>query len=176
MQSKAEMAGREIAKIISIVAGIAALCIHVAGSLFSQYDWHTVGIYSGCPLPGRMLYPFFHANWLHVCLNVWCLWSIVFLYDIRAGRLLAAYLVATTFPAGLFCKWNEPTVGLSGVIFFLFGRLSFEVLRKWYWQAWMSGYLLLGFCFPNTNAWLHLYCYVIGLLIAFLNRPIKIAH
>lgn len=143
-------------------------------------NWQNVGIYSGCSLQNRFLYSFFHANILHAVLNAWCLISIVFIYDITIWRMLLAFLVAASIPIDsmgtIIPGLGVPTVGLSGVVFFLFGSISFEVLRKWYYQLWMMFYILIGFIFPSTNAWLHLYCYASGLFFALLNKPIILGN
>lgn len=90
--------------------------------------------------------------------------------------MLFAYVVAVTMPVdtlGVFLPLDNPTVGLSGVVYVLFGTISFEVARKRYFQFWMLFYISVGFIFPNTNAWLHLYCYLCGFLFALLNKPIN---
>lgn len=165
---------REMEKIAALVIASAVICLSLSGIK----DWQTVGIYAGCGCWGRLLYSFFHANVLHAALNAWCLISIVFIYDIKIWRLLLSFVIAITVPVGIISRvvggFTDPTVGLSGVVFVLFGTMSFEVLRKWYYQMWMLIYLAAGFLFPNTNAWLHLYCYLAGLVIALLNKPIKI--
>lgn len=155
--------------LISVVVILLSLCV--------SPDWYDVGIYSDCELQGRLLYSFFHVNPLHAILNSWCLLSIVFIYDISKWRMLLAYLVASFVPVGLFSKFLNtmaiPTVGLSSVVFFLFGSISFEVVRKWYYQSWMIIYLVAGFLFRGVNAWLHLYCYSLGFIVALLNKPIN---
>lgn len=91
--------------------------------------------------------------------------------------MLVAYLLAVTVPVdtlGGFLPFDNPTVGLSGVVYVLFGSISFEVLRKRYYQCWMLFYIGIGFFMPNTNAWLHLYCYLCGFVVALLNKPIYI--
>ena len=35
---------------------------------------------------------------------------------------------------------------------------------------------MAGFLFPGINAVLHLWCYVLGLIMALLNKPVKIMH
>lgn len=161
---------------------IAALLISAVVALLPLLvspEWKEVGIYAGCSLQGRFLYSFFHANMLHALLNAWCLLSLVFIYDISIGRILLAYIIAVTIPVdtlGSFINMTSPTVGLSAVVFVLFGSISFEVARKWYYQAWMLFYLVVGFLFPNTNAWLHLYCYLAGLVVALLNKPVDYGH
>lgn len=133
-------------------------------------DTHAVGIYNGCPLRNRLLYPLFHANIIHATLNTWCLLTLVFYYQTPLHRILFAYIIAVSAPV----HTTLPTVGCSGILFTLFGRQSFEVQRKTYYQAWMTLYLIAGLLFPHTNGIVHLYCYTIGLLVALLCKPIKI--
>jgi len=151
------------------------LCI-VMLSIVGGSDWYLVGIYARASWMGRCLYPFFHANILHAVLNAWCFLCIIFIYNISIQRILLAYIVAITFPIDTFsCLLSLPiipTVGLSGIVFFLFGTISFEVGRRLYYQAWMLFYIVVGFFFPNTNAWLHLYCYLLGVVLSLLNYPI----
>lgn len=156
---------KKATKIISLLILIFVVFIYIA-------DWSAVGIYAGCRLSCRFLYPFYHANLLHVALNAWCLLSIIFMYDISLFRLTLAYIIAVSIPS--FFLSDIPTVGLSGVIYALFGSISLEVQRKVYYQLWMLAYIILGFLFPNTNGWVHLYCYTAGVIIALLNKPIKI--
>lgn len=166
------MAERKVEKIAALVIGTAVVILAVVVSP----DWNGVGIQAGCALSGRLLYPFFHANILHAALNVWCLLSLVFIYDITALRLLMAYIVAASVPVdtlGTFVCMAHPTVGLSGMVYFLFGSISFEVSRRRYFQLCMAFYIVFGFLFPNTNAWLHLYCYLVGLSVALLNKPVN---
>ena len=146
-------------------------------SLVPPAHWHSVGIYAHCPLSGRLLYPFFHASLLHASLNAWCLLSIVFIYDVSVWRMLFAYVAAVAVPVDTLGSWlplGSPTVGLSGVVYVLLGSISFEVERKWYFQSWLLACIAAGFFMPNTNAWLHLYCYLCGLAAAFLNKPITL--
>lgn len=159
---------KKAGKISALVISILVFCL----ALQHVDNWEAVGIYSGCGLTCRVLYTFYHANLLHALLNAWCLLSVVFIYDTSVWRLLIAYIIACTIP--VVCLSDVPTVGLSGVVFALFGSISFEVERKAYYQLWMLAYLFVGFLFPNTNAWVHLYCYIVGLLVALLNKPVKL--
>ena len=159
---------RKVGKITALVLSILVCSL----SLITIENWGLVGAYTGCGPLRRAIYPFFHVNIIHAALNVWCLLSVVFIYNITIWRILFAYIVALSIP-NLFLSYT-PTVGLSGVVFALFGSISFEVGRKQYYQIWMGAYLVLGFLSPNTNAWIHLYCYVVGLAYALLLKPIKI--
>ncbi len=164
---------RKVEKIAALFVGTVIVFL----SLFYS-NWRAVGIYCGCGLHGRLLYPFFHVNVIHGALNVWCLLCIVFYYDVRIWRILLAYIIAVSIPidtlGSLVGGLDVPTVGLSGVIFALFGQLSFEVRRKLYYQAWMLVYLSVGFIFPSSNGWIHLYCYAAGFALALLNKPFKV--
>ena len=152
-------------------------CLIVAISIIKVNDWHYVGIYAGCPMLCRIIYPFFHANCIHALLNVWCFLSVVFIYNTKIWKLFFSYLIGASIPIDTLNRWipfNSPTVGLSGVIYALFGMISFDVARKLYYQCWMAFYIVCGFFFPNTNAWLHLYCYAFGFLVSLLTRPITL--
>lgn len=172
MQREKEKIRRKKEKVTSLLLAV----IVIALSLLKLSDLHEVGIYAGGSWVGRVLYPFFHSGIIHATLNAWCLISLVFIYNIRLQRLILAYTIAVTFPIETLSQVLPisalPTVGLSGIVFFLLGSISLEVGRKLYYQAWMIFYLAVGFVFPYTNAWLHLYCYLSGFLFSLLNYPI----
>lgn len=159
-----EKATKTTAILISVIVSYLSLTHMIISTDF--------GIYRGCNLSCRLLYPFFHVNLLHAALNAWCLLSVVFIYNTSFWKLLFSYIVAVTIPP--VCLSNIPTIGLSGVVFALFGSISFEVQRKAYYQLWMLAYLVTGFFFPNTNALVHLYCYLAGGAVAVLNKPVNI--
>lgn len=166
------MDSRKVEKVAAIVIALLVMAL----SLVHVSDWSSVGICSSCPPSARLLYPFFHAGIVHAVLNAWCLLSIIFIYEVSYWRMFFAYVVAVTMPVdtlGVFLPLDNPTVGLSGVVYVLFGTISFEVARKRYFQFWMLCYIAVGFIFPNANAWLHLYCYLCGFLFALLNKPIN---
>ncbi len=168
MQSKKRMDQKKACKIAALIILLLIVCF----TLCDVDDWNSVGIYLGCDFSHRLIYPFFHANFLHAALNLWCFLSVIFLYDTSIWRLVLAYFIAGTIPSA--CLSCIPTVGLSGVVFALFGSISFEVQRKAYYQLCMLAYLVAGFLFPNTNALVHLYCYLAGGAVALLNKPVKI--
>lgn len=159
---------KKAAKAISLLVSILVFCL----SLQDISDWSAVGIFTGCGLGCRLSYPFYHVGIVHALLNAWCLLSVVFIYDISMLRLCLAYIIAVFIPS--ICLSATPTVGLSGLVFALFGSISFEVGRKVYYQLWMLAYLIIGFLFPNTNAWVHLYCYLAGCAVALLNKPVNV--
>ncbi len=143
---------------------IATLCIVLC---FFDIPASSVGIYNGAPLTGVLLYSLFHVNFFHAVLNAWALLCMVFYYKAPLWQLVVAYLIAvsfatTTIPCPL-------TIGMSGVVFALFGMTSFRVIRFVYWQVSMALTIALGFIIPNMNGYLHLYCYAVGVAVGYLH-------
>lgn len=133
-------------------------------------EWSAVGVSSGCNILQRLGYSFFHTSLIHAAVNAWCLISILFLYDVAWWHIIVAYLIATFAPDVVLS--STPTVGLSAVCFALLGMIAYQVKRKLYYNCCMAIYIALGFLFPFVNGWLHLYCYVAGLFVGFINMPI----
>lgn len=169
------MAQETISRAASLMLSAIILLIHI----FADVDLVDVGIAEHSSLCSRVAYPFFHASLLHAILNVWCLLSVVFYYPISASSLILCFGVAMSIPIDSlatlipFAHFDTPTVGLSGVCFALMGRISFMVARKWYYQKWLWCYILIGFIFPNASGWIHLYCYLCGIMIGFINKPLR---
>lgn len=155
----------EVQKAAALVYVVAAACLLLTGAAADD-----VGLRAGCTVRARLAYPLFHANVFHYAVNAWCLLTLVFGYGVPGWLLLVSYAVAVTAPA---FGAAVPTVGLSGVLYCLFGSLSFKVRRRWVWQAWWVVPLASGFLYPQVNARLHLYCYLCGVLIGLLNKPVR---
>ena len=111
-------------KAVSLLISIIVCCL----ALQDIQDWSEVGIFKDCGPGCRMSYPFYHVNIIHAALNAWCLLSVVFIYNVSLWRLVFAYISAVSVP--VLCLSNIPTVGLSGLVFVLFGSVSFEVERR----------------------------------------------
>jgi membrane associated rhomboid family serine protease len=160
------------------VAALATAAVVLAVSLLPLRDIAAWGIRPHCTLVNRLTYHFIHANIFHAVLNAWCFVAVVFVYRITRWHLLAAYVIASSVPCGLLAHISSftPTVGLSGIVFALFGSVSFQVKRRLYWQSWMLAYLLIGLAIPNCNAFLHIWCYALGLGVALLNKPIAVCR
>lgn len=161
------MLRRKKTKIAALLLSLAMFIL-----LFTDISPYDVGIYSYC-LPHSHLtyqaywahftYHFFHANALHLFLNLWCFLSCVFLADISVRRLFAAYIIACTAPA----LSPVPTVGFSGVCFALLGLIMWQSKNKLEYNA----YVLLGIVLPlvvvphAVNNLLHLYCYAVAVIL-----------
>lgn len=143
-----------------------------------------VALSQDCTIYARLLYSFFHASLLHAILNCWVLLCLAFYYNIGIGHLLLSYIVAVTVPSSVcgYAIATTPTVGLSAVVFCLLGLASWQVKRKLYYHCWIASFITMGFVLPylcsvcgyaiaTPNNFLHIYCYVVGLLVGFLNAP-----
>lgn len=127
-------------------------------------------LYDGCPLYGRLLYPFFHANVLHLALNTLTFLSLIFLYDISMRDMLTAYIIAVTVPGILL---TTPVVGLSGLIYALLASISFKVRQRLQLQLSVAFCLAFSLLLPLSATSVHLYCYLVGFILALLNKPIR---
>ncbi|MCU6767838.1 rhomboid family intramembrane serine protease [Barnesiella propionica] len=168
------MVRRTKAKTAVLVLAVIIIVLHSVG-----ISPECVGIYKGSAVFTRFIYPFFHATWLHTLLNMWCLISLVFNYNISLYSLIIAYMITISFPVDTFNlilgpgNFLLPTVGFSGICFALMGRVALFVKKKWLFQSWIWVYIIIGFLFPASNGWLHLYCYSVGLFAGYLNKPVR---
>lgn len=164
----------QASSLLIVIAAVILYCIHIPAA--------EVGLYPGAPFVHRLLYPFFHASWLHLAVNCWALLSIVFLYQISFPMMVSSFIIAASYPIGplsfLYGGAIMPTVGLSGLCYALLGRYSFifsdNRKSRLKYHAWFAVFIGIGFFFPQSNAWLHLYCYLCGFILAQLNRPIAL--
>lgn len=138
-----------------------ALAIGAAALVLSPFDGDGVSV--GCSLLSRFSYPLFHVNLLHAFCNAWCLISLVFLYDLPWWKIALAYIIAVSIPVWFLPA--APVVGMSGVCFALMGLCLPIVQRKLYFSAWVALFLALGIILPGVAWTVHLYCYVIGVLV-----------
>ena len=140
-------------------------------------DVSRFGVCRGCTLTARLSYSFLHASFVHAAVNCWCLLSIVFTFNIPMWQLVVAYAVAISYPFG-----GSPTVGLSAVCFCMLAIVSFQTIRRWFFHAWVLSFIVAGYVFPlllslvgmdvaRPNNTLHIYSYVVGLIVGFLNSP-----
>lgn len=121
-----------------------------------------VGIYADSPWWHRFTYQFAHKNAVHLCMNCYCLYIGMRRFNISLPTLLLCYLVSATSPV----LSAVPTIGISGVVYALFGYINNLVARKWYFAMWIAVYIGVMALF-GTNAVVHIYCYVVGLLIGY---------
>lgn len=181
------MVRREKAKTAALVLTAVIMSISIICSL-NGYAVDNVGISKDTSVIARFAYSFFHASVVHALLNCWCLLSVVFIYNIPLSYIAIAYIIAVTYPVGTLCALlgngaaPVPTVGLSAVCFALFGMVAFKVKRKLYFHTWVLSFIAVGFILPylcslcglsvaTPDNILHIYCYVAGLIVGFLDSP-----
>jgi len=129
-----------------------------------------MGLTSGSWL-GRLTYQHFHGSLLHLACNVWAMLSFTFIAHASWRKWLAAFIVSATYPF----TTDEPIIGLSGVIYCVAGMyaLNPRTLRGIArYNLLMMASLALGLLFPHVGVGIHVYCYAVGIVISFLNKPI----
>ena len=170
----------EETKTAALILVTLCLVIHGMAWLAGGIDLGRYSLVRGCSLMSRMSYHFLHTSMLHAVLNCWCLLSVVFVYRVPIYYLALAFVIATTIPS--FLLSHCPTVGLSGVCFALIGMIVFQTKRRWVFHLWVLLFVLLtslmcsvmsamGVGIVRANNVLHVYCYVVGLVISYLNSP-----
>jgi rhomboid protease GluP len=72
-------------------------------------------------------YMFFHSGWIHIAINMWCLWDLGALCESLYGRatFAAVYLITGVAGGVATVAWRPlgATVGASGAVFGLAGAL-----------------------------------------------------
>ena len=141
----------------------------------------------------RLAYPFIHAHPLHAAVNGWVLLQLAFRTPLTLRRLLLAFVVAWSCPAfiavwptagtDLFVGTSamvDPSamtalttapstvVGLSGVLYALFGMWMPRVANRLRYNAIVALWLAAGLCATSVAVGLHLYCYLLGILLGIL--------
>lgn len=141
----------------------------------------------------RLAYPFIHAHPLHAAVNGWVLLQLAFRTPLTLHRLLLAFVVAWSCPA-FIAVWPtagtylfvgtsamvDPSamtaltagpstvVGLSGVLYALFGMWMPRVANRLRYNAIVALWLAAGLCTTSVAVGLHLYCYLLGILLSIL--------
>ena len=119
----------------------------------------------------RLAYPFIHAHPLHAAVNGWVLLQLAFRTPLTLRRLLLAFVVAWSCPA-FIAVWptasSSSVVGLSGVLYASFGMWMPRVANRLRYNAIVALWLVAGLCTTSVAVGLHLYCYLLGILLGFL--------
>lgn len=174
------MLRRKKTKVAALLLSLAMFIL-----LFTDVSPYDVGIYAhACasqyshlayqPYLSHFTYSFFHANALHLILNVWCFLSCVFLADISAGKLLAAYIIACTAP--VFSP--VPTIGFSGVCFAMLGFIQWQSRNKLSYNVSVISCIVLPLLLlpHSVNSLLHAYCYASAIIVGLLSQLSQSSH
>lgn len=111
------------------------------------------------PLFVHFLYMFVHVNVWHFVCNIIVLWSI-------KGHMETCKAILIALAASYIPTWyNNPTLGLSGFLFAVFGIMWGRVgCLKDCMKKGMP-VIALTIALPSVNGLLHLYCYAIGYIV-----------
>lgn len=178
------MVRNEKEKAAALILTVACIILYLVQVSTGQPALSEVGISRDCTILARLTYSFFHASMLHCIVNCWCLLSVVFAYRLSLWSLLLAYATAVLYPIDTvsYAFTQTTTVGLSAVCFSLLGQIAFQVQRKLYFHLCILTFISFGYIIPwgcslcgisvvAPNNLLHIYSYVVGLLVGFLNSP-----
>ena len=128
---------------------------------------HDGGFAPGCKLYSRLSYSFCHTNVWHMLCNLFVLWGIR-----NKLCILPAYAIAVA--ASWLPMWvDNPTVGMSGLLFAMFGIMWGKTGMAWKCVKTGAPVIVLTMLFPNVNGLLHLYCYVVGFVVGLLYARYK---
>ena len=152
----------KVASLVLTVVVLTALCLPI--------DVKAVGLSRGCTLWQRMGYISLHGSILHALVNLWCLLSLCFNRNIPLWQFVTSYAIAVSYPT--FLMGDGTTVGLSGMIFALLGMISLASSRWHVNVAFCMVIIGFGYLLPNIDASLHLYCYIAGLAVGAINKPV----
>lgn len=118
-----------------------------------------VGI--GGSIFGHLFYSFCHVNIFHLLANVLCLWLLPCRLHFFESYLIA--VLCSLVP----CFVGEVTMGFSGVLFSIVG-ISWGKVGRFRDMLWKNKwFLLIPFLVPHVNAFLHIYCLLLGYLFGW---------
>lgn len=122
-------------------------------------DWYT-----------HSTYMFQHASFLHLAINClsflvsWIILSRIF----KRWFILPALLIGFAVSFIPLCEYSLPTVGISGVVYAMVGMMipyhRFKKAYLFYLSIAIS--LIVSYFLKNTNFWLHLFCFISGVLFS----------
>ena len=150
------------AKVAALVLVTVCVFLHMA------CDAQDYGVYSGCPVTVRVLYHFFHGGWLHLAVNSFVFLQLVFLCDFSLTGIILAWAISSSVPV----MWDTPTVGLSGMIYAMFGMATWNARAPMAFVMCIGVYMAIGLSNPSSNVCLHLFSYIAGLIVGILLKRV----
>lgn len=114
------------------------------------------------------LMPLCHANIFHCLANVWAFLGAVFLLGCGCWSVGVSYAVAVGV---LLLPWPWHTIGLSGLIYCLYGIVGMRLRRgrvRVRYHCIIGITLVVGIVVPQMGGWYHSLCYAVGLMVGFM--------
>ena len=129
------------------------------------------------------IYQFAHGSWLHLGINALSLWlifkPILRIYEERFGETnqisFFLFSYAGSVLAALLTAQDIPTVGMSGIVFFLIGELmmlrpnSSQLVSLFYLTVAIVVQLIRG----KSNVALHIVAFILGALFIIIKLLCK---
>lgn len=143
------------------------LCIACLPLSFGLIPPQSVALSPSAPLWHHLTYHFIHAGPLHWLCNSAALLSIAFHFRLTWRNLLTAFCVCSLLPP---CS-PIPVVGLSAIVYYLFGRCALATARPGRFASLVLLSIACGLLLPRVAAGMHLAAFIAGLLLAALNYP-----
>lgn len=134
-------------------------------------------------LSNAFIYQLAHASWAHLIINALSL-ILMFnpirrIYEQRFGdtsqfRFLAIPYLGSVL-AALFCAKDVPTVGASGIVFFLLGELIMlrPTLKQLQGYIYVTLAVIIQIIRGKTNVALHITAFVLGALFIIIRLLCK---
>lgn len=156
---------------------IACICVYAF-----MPDCTVLGV-TNDTLSHAFCYQFAHGSWIHLGINSLCLVMmfkpILKAYEERCFRartfafLFATYLGSSL--AALFTSQDIPTVGSSGIVFFLLGALLMlrPTLRQLQSYIYVAIAIIVQIIRGKSNVALHLVAFVLGALFIIISLLCK---
>lgn len=131
------------------------------------------------------VYPFAHASWLHLGVNMLSLglmfgpicglWRRKYHDTIYTYTKLFAYSYVAAVLASVVCATDVPTVGASGMVFFLLGVLLMlnPTLKQLKAYIWVAAAVIIQIYFGKSNTALHLVSFAEGALLVIAKEAIR---
>lgn len=123
------------------------------------------GFIAGCDWWEYIIYMFFHAGVLHLLFNLYSLWVL----KSKGSDLIKAFAIASV--CSPICTMDIPTIGMSGLVYALFGMNVLSAKNNISLYGWISVVICLstGFFIKNANAHLHITCFIIGYITELIS-------
>lgn len=130
-------------------------------------DVRRFGLHSGCSWYAHISYPFLHASWWHLAANLYALYMLLSFRPSLKFYILA-FIISVTFPFII----STPIIGLSGFLCALMGLVWWKAKNVYLYHILSVSFILFGFFFSSAAAFLHFYCYTLGVFLGWLNKPL----
>lgn len=127
-----------------------------------------IGFTDGSSVWSHFAFQFCHANIMHLGGNLLCLWFVLTdRWYSYAEQMI--FSITAAFTASYASSMALPTLGFSGDVLALIG-----IMTPMIWSRrnalTIIATLALGFVVHGVNGWIHLWCYVLGLLYALIRN------